>query len=582
MMKKPFLLKTVCLTGMLALLAGNINAQDVPVHTFTFNAPKSATVFVGKKTKHYVPFTEKPAVHITETDSSKIWYFNVSQIHNYRISSPDGITQVGTFIPKSGTDTARVFTGNQFLAHSPKAIDHEVKHLANQNVADLFLNINAQGFLRLPLADTTFQIVHCRNWQAIDDDATNYFIDPDFHYTVMNENGMPDNSVVTVSNSGVVKPVGTGTAIVLVTYDAMICHHTTNVGGTPAFFSALWPENTGVFVISVGDTQSSGIQSNMLINSNLNGNATGTLIDAEYDVLYYEASTGGFDYTFKPDGVTSVLLAQPVVGEQILSYSGFSADGVTTGDDGSYTIRLVFGRNIVKLISTSGATEYQIITAKPVTYILSNATNPGEDLHPGEDFSIVFNTLYHPSNKLSGIYNMSAGIQYAQFDTNFSLYANPGQYSFASRAQEYRRTIPVDFTGDEFVLNNGVIKVKGYGDNYGKHRNISLQKGVSSNLNAVVRTGYFGSLPDIHIPLKNSKTGIREIPTDKLQVHINPFTDYIVFESAKDGYVAIYDLSGKTVLTFNVESGHNRIDATALPKGVYILRCGANTIKLVK
>jgi hypothetical protein len=39
MMKKPFLLKTACLTGMLALLSGNINAQDVPVHTFTFNVP---------------------------------------------------------------------------------------------------------------------------------------------------------------------------------------------------------------------------------------------------------------------------------------------------------------------------------------------------------------------------------------------------------------------------------------------------------------------------------------------------------------------------------------------------------------
>jgi GR25 family glycosyltransferase involved in LPS biosynthesis len=201
--------------------------------------------------------------------------------------------------------------------------------------------------------------------------------------------------------------VGAGTAIVLVSYDAMLCHHTSNVVPTgtdlranPAFFSALWAENTGVFVVAV-DAPESGIKSNMNINENWN--VTGASkevsynIDAEHDVLYYEAEKGSFPYTFTPEGVTKVLLATSVVGENVLSYSGFSTDSVTANKDGSYTVNVTFGRNIVKLVSATGA-EYQVINAKPVTYTVINNTRPNDLFLPGDEFSIVFNTLYHPSN----------------------------------------------------------------------------------------------------------------------------------------------------------------------------------------
>lgn len=519
---------------------------QITATAFRFVVPQGAHVFVGEKSsnvtvggnylkKHYIPFEEKYPVYIDDSGENTVYAYNVSKKHNYRVSKEGALTHVGVFTP-SESNTELTFTDEQLFSRSPKEVDYDVNNLNGRNVADIFLNINAQGYLSLPL-DTTFQLVNLRNWQAIDSDVNNYFIEPDFHYTVVNEAGQPDNSVVTISSTGVLTPVGAGKAIVLVTYDAMLCAHTTNVGNNgAAFFGAIWPQNTGVFVVSI-DAPASDIKTNMTIgeywNSDGSDKVDSVFIDAEHDVLYYEASTGGFDYTFKPEGVTLVELAQPVIGDQMLSYNGFSTDGVIANQDGSYTLRLVHGRNIVRLTSASGAVEYQVLTAKPVTYTISNVTNPGELLQPGHEVAVTFNTLYHPSNKLSGIYNMSAGIQYTGFDTEFPLILGPGQYTFASRAQEYKITIPADYTGEEFVLTNGVIKVRGFGSYYGEHRNITLQNGVAPNLNAGVRTAYFGSLPDIYIRMTDKPS----VPGN-LQVH-RDFNDIILSWSASKDNVGV-------------------------------------------
>ncbi|MDR2057033.1 MAG: T9SS type A sorting domain-containing protein [Dysgonamonadaceae bacterium] len=582
----------------------------IPAHNFQFNVPKDATVFVGDKdqtitvagnylTKHYVPFTPKPEVHIAETDTSRIWYYdlpepkNAAGGFNYRITRSGKAPHVGLFKPKAGTavesDTLLVFTDVQLSAHDAKDIDHDVNSLNGRNVADMFININAQGYLTLPLqADTAFQLIHTRNWQAIDTDVNNYFIEPDFHYTVVDENGQPSNTVITVSDSGVIRPVGAGTAIVLVDYDAMLCRHTTNVGvadvkADGAFFSASWGENTAVFVVSVAQPDAN-ITTNMNLNAYWAQDGTdktnGVAIDAEHDVLYFEADKGSFPYTFTPEGATQVLAATPVVSATATAYIGFSTDSVTVNNDGSYTVKLGFGRNIVKLVSATGAT-YQVITAKPVTYTVSNATHPDEPFQPGDEVSVLFNTLYHPSNKMSGIYNMSAGIQYTGFDTNFPLILGPGQYTFASRAQEYKVTIPADYTESEFTLTYGVIKVKGFGSYYGEHRNITIQNGVNPNLNASVREAYFGALPDIRIEVDNG-AGIPDAASNKISVYPNPFTDYIIVNATENGTAKIFDLSGKAVLTEKLVNGNNRIATSVLPKGIYVLKIGGNTVKIVK
>ncbi len=586
----------------------------IPAHNYQFNVPKDASVYVGDKdqtvtvagnylTKHYVPFTKKDEVYILETDTSNIWYYDLPAPKNaaggfsYRISREGNATHVGLFKPRNDrttveADSLLAFTEEQLSAYGNKAIDHDVTHLDGRNVADMFVNINAQGHLTLPLGEgNTFQLVHTRNWQAIDTDVNNYFIEPEFHYTVVNESGQPSNNVITISPTGLITPVGAGTAIVLVDYDAMVTHHTTNFRMTAddlakkgALFSKLWPENTSVFVVSVAQPESD-IKTNMNLNAFWAQDGTdktdGVAIDAEHDIMYFEASEGNFPYTFTPEGAAQVLVAIPSVGELMTSYSGFSTDNVVNNNDGSYTVKLHFGRNIVKLVAANGAATYQVITAKPVTYTVNNLTNPGGYFSPGDQVSVLFNTLYHPANKMSGIYNMSAGIQYSSADTNFPLILGPGQYTFASRAQEYKITIPADFEGTEFVLEKGVIKVKGFGSFYGAHRNISIQSGVNPNLNASVREAYFGAIPDVRIRIGNS-TATPDKTADNLAVYPNPFTDYVIVNSDTNSIVHIYNATGKVVLQSIVEPGENRINTSSLQRGIYILKYNTKVVKIIK
>jgi hypothetical protein len=527
---------------------------------FTITVPEGATVFVGTKGKHYQRFTEKNPVSDPVTSNGKTVYtFDISGRHNYRVSMPGKLTHAGLFTP-GDTNTGLEITQEQMDSHSPKEIDHDVNNNSFRNMADIFLNINPQGYLKLT-GGSTYQLINLRNWQAIDSDVNNYFLEPDYHYTVVNENGDEDNSVVTVSSDGLIRAGNAGTAIVLVTYDAFNCA-SANVG---PFFGALWPENTGVFVVSV-DAPDSGITPKMHISEIWNAEGSEkvaeTSIDAELDVFYYETSTGGCDYTFSPEGVTSVTMAQPALGVNMLSYDGFSTDGVTNNGDGSYTVRLIHGRNIVKMTSATGS-EYQVISAKPVSYTVTNVSRPGERFQQGDKMSILFNTLYHPCNKLSGIYNMSAGIQYTGFNTDFPLILGPGQYTFASKAQTYEITIPEDYTAEDFALVNGVLKINGFGSVYGAHRYISLENGVEPNLNASVHAAYFGVLPGFYFRLVDQPSkpaNVKAIPTattialswtasldDKSVSGYNVYVDGTLF--AEMVAETNYTLSGLTPLT---------------------------------
>jgi hypothetical protein len=428
-------------------------------------------------------------------------------------------------------------------------------------------------------------LVSIRVWQTVNSITGNYFIEPDYHYTVINENGQKDNSVVTVDENGKITAVGNGTAIVLVTYDAI---NVASAAGGP-FFGAIWPENTGVFVVSVGAAEA-GITPNMTINETLNASSdknAGINVDAELDVFYYLEETGGYDYTFTPAGVTSVSLALPVVETNITAYNGFSTTGVTTNSDGSYTVRLVHGRNIVKLTSATGSV-YQVLTAKPVTYTVTNASRSGESIQPGDNVSVRFNTLYHPTSKLAGIYNMNAYIQYT---ANGSVVTGTGsQYTFASTAnsQTISATIPAgwDITGN-FTFTDGIIRDGGttglnYGDPFGNHRDITLEIGRNPNFTASLRTAYFGALPDISINLSKATNLDKTSTGNSIAVYPNPFTDYIIINAMAEGRATICALSGKPILAVNVQAGSNRIDASALPKGIYVLKLDATVVKIVK
>lgn len=55
-----------------------------------------------------------------------------------------------------------------------------------------------------------------------------------------------------------------------------------------------------------------------------------------------------------------------------------------------------------------------------------------------------------------------------------------------------------------------------------------------------------------------------------------------MIEATREGTVELVDLAGKSLLRTTVGSGSNRIGTTSLPQGVYLLKYGSRTVKVVK
>lgn len=551
-------------------------------YNYEISTPSDAKLFVGKKYAHFQRFAEIDAIAIdsTTTTGKKVYSFKLAnnQVYNYRVSQATKLTYAGIFTMSSSLAPLEITTA--MLDGNPKQIDKSLTNNNKFNVADIFLNINEKNYLKLTNG-ATYQLVNLRTWQTTNTITDNYFIEPDFHYAVVNENGQADKSVVTVDKNGLLSAVGNGTAIVLVTYDAI---NVKSAMGGP-FFGAIWPENTGVVVVKVGETNDSGITPNMKINESLNtatNKVAGINVDAELDVFYYPSDKDGYDYTFTPTGVTGVSMAQSTVGDT-LSYNGFSTNNVKANADGSYTLHLTYGKNIVKLVSAIGGIEYQVLRAKPVSYTITNTTKGGSDIYPGDKVSIAFNTLYHPCNKLAGVYNMSAKIVYSANGSTANSTSN--QYTFASTvaAQTVSATIPDSWDASKtFDFTGGAINVNGYGDPYGGHRDITLESGKNPNFTAVIRNAYFGVLPTISVEVKSPTTTNIENPSivNAIGVYPNPSSHYIILSISGD--VNIYSSTGQLkAQTKKYEKG-SALDISNLENGVYFIKIDNTNTKFIK
>lgn len=486
------------------------------------NQPSSQSMGMA----HYVPFTMVQPVETSTAGGTTTYTYRLQadSYYTYRTWMEGKATLAGRFTKQvsADNDPQIAFTVADYNGLNPKWQNHVESDNDGYNIANIMLNINAQGHLKMQPGETK-DLLAQRDWQIVSTLTENYFLEPCYHYHVTNLQGQPDESVVRLNRTQTdtdpwvqLEAVAEGTAIVTVCYDALQYDiYNGKTKGTPAGnsnrWSALWPENTGVFVVSVGH-EDSGIVTGMTINEGKNDTAeklAGDAVDAESDVFYYSSDTDGYPYTFTPKGAARVEIAYPAIGTSEATYpNGFSTEGVTQGDDGSYTVLLRRGRQIVRLTNAAGQSEYQVLTAKPCSFAINNLTHPGEEMaHPGDKVSVQFSGLYHPANKMSAVYNMSAYISYLAAEGGKSLYEGANQYGFASSAtaQCYSIKLSEDLDTEHeptFRLADGNIMVIGYGDAIGNHRNIQKDKGLNANTSAISHQGYMGKLPVVDIPLQ--------------------------------------------------------------------------------
>lgn len=482
----------------------------------TIKAPKGSTISTGTFGTYYVyNFFEMQSCTEDENGVTAVFKVPDSVSGNtfYRVQNPQGVTY---WQFEAWRASKEITVTAEDLHIGDSSFNKNTVYRFEKNVydrADIYLNINGKGYMDMSVGET-FELNVFRNWMAIESFFNAKVALPDMHYQVVDFYGNPSD-VVSITpdenNSSVAKMVANkaGTAVVLVTYDAMT--YMLGQSSTKSKeFSAIWPECTGVFVVSVG-ADGSSIETNMTLDR-IDG--AESVVDAEHDILFYMGSKGA-TYTFTPEDECTVSVARPNIKGNTLSYSGFTYSGVSVGKNHEVTVTgLTTGRNIIK-IEKNGVATYQVITAREVSYKMYDSEGNEIDFYTnrpkaGEKVKIQFTNLINPIEKLSGAYNFNASIYYkAENETTFR--SNPGGgfgvYDFSGNPvrQLIEITVPADWENDSYSLVKGAIKMGGFGTfRPGYHRGITYATGLDPNFNAPTSAMVLSRIDGLSIPVANA------------------------------------------------------------------------------
>ena len=154
-------------------------------------------------------------------------------------------------------------------------------------------------------------------------------------------------------------------------------------------------------------------------------------------------------------------------------------------------------------------------------------------------------------------------------------------------SNHFRDTYNSGYTagGDWYVIPNGRQDYMNY---YHNCLELTMEISSSKTLSSDQLPEYWRFLQhslvnyieEIH-SLPSSTEGIDDIATlPDFKVFPNPTRDKLFINDAYDVEIQLFDIKGQEVM--NLPKGTKQIDLGALNGGVYILRCGGNTIKVIK
>ena len=544
--------------GALSFSASIPQGLDVKI-----TAPAGSTVVAGTFGNYYFYTFIDPVQTTDNGDGTMTASFRVptttSQNHFLRVQNPDGVT----YWSFDRWTAAQNITVTRDDLHMDDDISASTVYRFKNNVydrADVYLNINRQGYKNLSVGEH-FELDVFRNWQAIEGFMNAKIALPDVHYQVLDLNGKPSD-LLTVTPDAYNSSLATvtanreGTAIVLVTYDAMT-HKQAQSSTDSKVLSAIWPESTGVFVVSVG-ADGSAIATNMKMDRT---GSAGTLtddklaLDAEHDILFY-LGTAGASYTFTPESGCTVSIARSTVGKA-MTFSGFTTEGVNVdAKTGAVTITgLTTGRHIVR-IEKDGVATYQVITARQVRYDLldadGNVLPENTEFNPGDTVTVQFHDLLSPKEKLSGVFNQNFLVYYHDDDGHSFQGVLPGPFGLYDfngnpERQKFTLTIPENTTGVTYVLN-GSIKIGGF-SGVPTHRGVSYTKGIDPQF-GTASAGVMTRLPELVIKLEGYAVAETERLIDAIGEVTLESEDAIT--SARAAYDALTEEQQKQVGNYKV------------------------------
>jgi hypothetical protein len=446
------------------------------------------------QTAHFVPFKEYALARGEDDDGYEVYSFttDADRFHYTAGGGDSGFLKTVKVEYFDTLDTLDTLGANE----PQRTITIDVEELDPSHWEDngfkgdgVYFNVNDAQHLVLN-AGETFRLIPMRVWQAMDGFTENYFIEPDYHTEVLGDSGAVSakwsgSPGLEYSEISGLKP---GTAILRVTYGPLRFNYD---DGKSEYYNAIDPINTGVAVVTVvdGDKRS--------------GITTG-ISAREYDTIYFDraaADHAGYSFTPAGEGEPSVRVHRPIHGETEWG-GGWSA--AAKNHDGSFTVKLYEGRNVVEVSFTGSAfKEYHVINARGIAINVSNETNPawrtGEPLNAGDRLEITFDGIRTPLEKIAGIYNPGFP------DTCYVVYRTADGGEIRGEGTQYNLSekngisVTVPESGN-VELVNGVINCGHMGYPLGDHRTRPGNEPVYPNFTAVNVNGTYSVMPDIVIP----------------------------------------------------------------------------------
>ena len=387
---------------------------------------------------------------------------------------------------------------------------------------DIYTNIRDEGMYRIIASGERVPLNTFRVTQGTGSDVSNLIMEPDKHYKVMY-----GDSVEVIEGQGKIgrewadiaaKPGKSGPSIVAIRYDESEYLESSEnlppMSEKGIYLPAIDPDRIG---IAIYDVDGSGDK----IEPNIK--------QLKYDTIYFAKSIKGpsgkelggsdtKDFTFRPtskNGAVKVEYHRPIQSLDDFNNDNFFAEetweAAEMSDDGSATIKLRNGRNIIRM--TSGdSVRYFTLRAKAIDVKTENLTNKGKKFKKGDKVKVSFSDLTLPVYKMVAIYNPGIGND------------PPGSYNLVANTRLIGKLNGKDIKGpvtqyaigyvnyfefeageDDMRLSDIHITSGGFGSALDGHCDID-ENGLGPNFNAPsMSNGIYCDFPEIRIAMKEGK-----------------------------------------------------------------------------
>ena len=464
------------------------------------NFNTTAVETVGGWTTDSESGTKTAQFHISKSNSNYTW----------RLSDDTHVTEAGWLASQSANaEMSFSFAENAPTDRLSRDFSKLGSVTSTRDEADLQINLDPTGYAAF---DGTKRVRAYRHWQLINNDAGNIMVEPDFHWTVLNDG---DATVKTVNGGNTTAnwadvTAGAKDSIITVYYDS-IDVNPGNYGSHGGFYPATQPNRLGVIVVGGTGVQHGTADADVDFNMAAGVTTTRSLDwDYNYDTWFYGANetAPALDFAVRATGDVTVEYAF-VTANAAMETVMQDYTTVTVGQDGRYTVPLADFRTlgagkggtvILKMTDETGVS-YRLVRVAEVTVTAENVSNPKEAIMPGDQVKLTFRGMYRAVNKISGVFNPTTfQPTYYSGDTKFE--GSLGQYQRMDNAS-ITVTIPENI---EFAEGSETAEVRftdgyTYGSMYSAANPFAFlyamtDTGTGTNFNAVTVNYYMNHYAD--------------------------------------------------------------------------------------